>query len=231
MSTAHITITANWSQITVTIVSSPHRGHGKGHKYPPEQVEFIRDNFAGYSIAELTILFNRRFGTAFTTEQIRNAAKIRGLSTGNDGRFKPGQIPHNKGKKKWWTGGEETRFKKDHMPFNYRPVGSERVNVEGYIEIKVADPKTWKLKHRLIWEAAHGLIPRGHRVVFGDGDKANLSLDNLILVTLEQAAVMSKLGLFQFDADLTRIGVTIADLKMKITEREKGRKKAGGETD
>ena len=37
-------------------------------------------------------------------------------------------------------GCERTWFKKGHIPANYRPVGSERVNADGYIEVKVADP-------------------------------------------------------------------------------------------
>jgi hypothetical protein len=165
------------------------------------------------------------YADLITVSWVKPSRRSHGHPTGNDGRFKPGHTPHNKGKKKWWVGGEDTQFKKGRVPTNYRPVGSERVNVEGYTEVKVADPKTWKLKHRLIWEEAHGPIPRRYRVIFGDGDKSNLALDNLILVTPEQAAVMSTFGLFQADADLTRMGVTIADLKMKITDREKGSRK------
>ncbi len=37
--------------------------------------------------------------------------------------------------------------------------------------------------HVLVWEAAHGPVPKGHAVVFRDGDRANIRLDNLDLVT------------------------------------------------
>ena len=231
MNRTFIVITVNAGRVTVTNVKQRRNGPGRGHYFTPEQIAFILENFAGLGIHELTGMFNRRFGLRMMPEQIRKAAYTRGLSSGNDGRFRPGNIPFNKGKKKWYPGGEETQFKKGNIPKNSRPVGSERINSDGYTEVKTADPNQWRLKHHVIWEAEHGPIQHGHRIVFGDGDKTNLSPDNLIIVTAKQAAVMSKLGLFCADASLTRVGVTIADVKMKITERMKGRKKNDGTVD
>ena len=129
--------------------------------------------------------------------------------------FRPGYVPHNKGKKKWWTGGEETQFKTGQMPWNYKPVGSERV-VDGYTEVKIADPKTWKSKHVLIWEAANGPVPKDHVVIFGDRNKQNMSLDNLLLVSRREMAVMNKKGLISTDADLTKAGIKVAGIVMRI---------------
>lgn len=39
------------------------------------------------------------------------------------------------------------------------------------------------LKHRFLWETANGPIPKGHKVIFADGDKTNITLDNLIMVS------------------------------------------------
>lgn len=116
-----------------------------------------------------------------------------------------------------------TEFKKGHMPHNYKPVGTERISKDGYLEIKVEDPKKWKGKHILIWESAHGSIPKNHVVIFADGDKRNFNLENLILITQAQNAVMNIKGLRYDDAELTKTGITVADIYLKIGERKKNK--------
>jgi hypothetical protein len=58
-------------------------------------------------------------------------------------------------------------------------IGDERVGSRGLIEVKIA-AKRWRLKHILLWEQAHGPLPKTHVLYFADGDKFNLSLDNLV---------------------------------------------------
>ncbi|MET0752591.1 MAG: HNH endonuclease signature motif containing protein [Pyrinomonadaceae bacterium] len=60
-------------------------------------------------------------------------------------------------------------------------VGAERINNKGCVEVKVADCKFWKLKHRIVWEAAHGTLPEKAKLYFIDGNKLNCSLENLTL--------------------------------------------------
>jgi hypothetical protein len=46
---------------------------------------------------------------------------------------------------------------------------------------------TWRPKHHLVWESHHGQpIPKGHAVIFGDGNNRNFDPDNLILVSRAQ---------------------------------------------
>lgn len=110
------------------------------------------------------------------------------------------------------------------MPVNYRPVGSERVNVDDYVEIKVADPRTWVGKHTFIWEEHNGPVPKGYVVIFGDGDRRNFDPDNLILVSRKQLVRLNQKGLIQNNADLTRTAVIMVDLQQKIADRSKKRK-------
>ena len=192
------------------------------HRYTPEQVEYIRQTLPGRSHVELTKLVNAHFGTRLSVGQITGAAKNRKIRNGRDCRFQPGQISHKKGRKGIsYPGSEVTQFKPGQTPPNQRPVGSERINVDGYIEIKIADPKKWRAKHVVVWEAANGQVPPGHVLIFGDGNKRNLNLENLILVTRAQLAVMNKAGLVGIRADLTRVGATAADLIMAITQKQK----------
>ena len=89
----------------------------------------------------------------------------------------------------------ETQFKKGNVPHNWRPVGSERVNVDGYIEIKVSGPKKWMMKHRYVWQQHYGEIPKGSMVIFKDGNRLNTDIDNLMLITQGINGRLSRLGL------------------------------------
>ena len=120
------------------------------------------------------------------------------------GWFKPGQAAFNKGRKGVFLGGaaaEACQFKNGHTPWNYQPVGSERVNSCGYVDLKVADPNKWKSKHAVIWEKHNGPAPRGQVVIFGDGNKRNFDLNNLILVLRVQLAVLNRKKLIQNDVN------------------------------
>ena len=110
-------------------------------------------------------------------------------------RFKKGHTPANKGKRDWQFRSPEaiarvtmTQFKPGHQPHNTKSVGYERINDDGYIMIKVEEGKKMVLKHRWVWEQAHGVIPRGYNIMFRDGNRLNCSLDNLELVSRAEAA-------------------------------------------
>lgn len=103
-----------------------------------------------------------------------NRAGRTGDGRGAHTRFQPGQTPWNKGTS-YRPGGRcaETQFKPGQRPHTWRPVGSYRVNADGYLDRKVSDtgypPRDWVGVHRLVWIAANGPIPRGHVVVFRPG--------------------------------------------------------------
>jgi hypothetical protein len=84
-----------------------------------------------------------------------------------------------------WYRGKENKgqpFKKGHRPKNSKPLGAERLTDYGYVQVKVAhNPSTWRLKHLMAWEAAHGPLPSGHKIEFIDGNRQNICLENLRL--------------------------------------------------
>ena len=128
----------------------------------------------------------RTMGLKAPLERIRLAGKL-GTNHPNAvaHRFKKGSIPPNKGKKmspEVYEKVKETMFKKGKSPVNHREVGSERINVDGYIEIKVAEPNRWKLKHRIIWEQVNGEIPKGYNVQFKNHNPKDCQIENLYLI-------------------------------------------------
>jgi hypothetical protein len=105
-------------------------------------------------------------------------------------RFVKGQIPPNKGQKMDDRVKEKvarTFFVKGHQPHNHKPVGSERWS-KGYLQVKVAEPRRWLAKHRVIWEEVNGPVPPHHIVRFKDRDTTNFAMENLELVHRGQHA-------------------------------------------
>ena len=101
-------------------------------------------------------------------------------------RFSKGHIPDNKGKRmspEVYAQVQRTMFKKGHRPHNHRAVGSERINVDGYIEVKVAEPNRWRVKHRIIWEQVNGAIPKGFNVQFKNHNPLDCRIENLYLIS------------------------------------------------
>lgn len=86
-----------------------------------------------------------------------------------------------------WNYGKESQgrpFKKGGRPWNTKPVGAERVTSVGFIQVKVAQPNCWRLKHLVTWEKAHGPLPEGRKIDFIDGDRQNVCLENLMLISI-----------------------------------------------
>lgn len=122
---------------------------------------------------------------------VQNRAVKLGLKkTDNVGRFGPGNPPWNKGTH-WVAGGRsaETRFKPGQLSgaaqARLKPIGFERLSKDGYLQRKVNNDlpiqRRWRNVHVLLWESANGPLPNGYAVTFKDGNKQNITLDNLQL--------------------------------------------------
>ena len=175
------------------------------------------ENIPGRTHKETAELFTKRF-RPLTHEQVTSYCKNHKIHCGNTGRFQKGHPSPTKGKKQTDYASPEgiertkkTRFKKGIIPHNTLPVGAER-NLIGYIEIKVAQPNKWMLKHRWLWEQAYGPIPEGHYIRFKDGDPMNLALDNLIMIDKETHIAMTRMQLHHPPADMFETAVLTAKL-------------------
>lgn len=200
-------------------------GSSRLRAFTTEQRQFCVEQYKKLSLDALTKAFNRKFKTEKTTKQIRAFLRNQKIKSGRTGHFDVDHVPHNKGMKGWQAGGRssETQFKKGRVAVNARPVGSERVNVDGYIEIKVAEPNVWEAKHRVIYEQAYGPIQPGFNIRFKDGDKTNLSLDNLFSVSNSTSMYMTHNGYADMPPELKETVYAISELQSKTSQRESKR--------
>jgi hypothetical protein len=195
------------------------------HIYTEEEKEYLRTQCKEYDIITLVKLFNKKFKRDKTYKAISSSLKRYGFKTGRTGRYEPGQEPANKGKRREEFMSAEgiknsslTRFKTGQEPINHRPVGSERVTVDGYIEIKIAEPRKWTHKHRVVYETAFGKIPKGMIITFLDGNKQNMELSNMNCITKAENLIMNRNKLYSKDPERTKTGVLIAKVMNKTNE-------------
>ena len=193
-----------------------------GMKYTDEMKQFILDNYKGRYNQELADLFNQKFNTNITSRTIKSYKANNKLNSGLSGKFRKGQAPHNKGKKmpkEVYEKVKHTMFAKGNVPPNHRPVGSERISKDGYIEVKVAEPNKWRLKQRVVYEEAKGKIPEGCPIIFLDGNKRNFDIDNLRCITRSELLYLNCNGLNNSN-EITETGILMARL-----DRAKNKKK------
>lgn len=154
-------------------------------KYSKEHEDFLREH-ESTSRKELTNIFNNKFKTEVSVKGLSQKCRKIGLICSNNGCFKKGSIPANKGTKGLMSS-NKTSFKRGNIPKNIKKIGSisTRKDKNGslYMHIKIAEPRKWQMLHVYIWESKYGKIPKGHCVIFKDKNTLNTSLDNLMLIS------------------------------------------------
>ena len=196
------------------------KGKRKQHKWTNEEKEYLESIVKNNSYKEITKKMNDRFNCDFSEGQIKGAITRNKLVTGRDVHFKKGSIPWNKGLS-YMPNNKETRFQKGNIPHGHREVGEERIDKYGYVQIKVAEPNKWDLKHRVIYKEHYGEIPDGYNIIFADGNKMNFDIDNLIAVSKSEMLILNNNNLRFEDKELTKVGVNIAKVIDKAKKRNK----------
>lgn len=203
----------------------------------PEYDEFLRGFVPGHSCVEITDEFDRRFGIRLRVNQLKNREVVLGIRQGTvGGRFAPGSVPPNKGKKLTDYVKDEAKlanirrcqFKKGEEAHNECPIGTERVSRDGYIEVKVpkedAEDRAngwWRAKHRVIWERANGRkLQKGESVMFADRDMRNFDPENLVMVTQAQRLYINRHKIPYRDAESLRTAIAMAKLNEAIVTAE-----------
>lgn len=185
-----------------------------------EEKEYLFSVAKGKTRKELAIIMTEQFGDKYriyTKQSVDKILKYNHIKTGIPPRYQKGYTPHNKGVKGWTT---EKSFKKGRTPYNKKPIGYEYIRQDGLISIKVDQPNKWMLKQVFIWELYYGKKPKGHKLIFADGDKTNCEINNLILVTEKELMKVAKNGMICSDAEVTKAGVNLVKLINLIKEKE-----------
>lgn len=106
----------------------------------------------------------------------------------------------------------KTMFKKGHNPQNKLEVGAERICRDGYTYVKVSDsPNKWVAKHHIVWGQD---VPKGHKVIFIDGNKRNFEPSNLRIVS--NAEMMKMNTMLRFPLELQNTLRAIKKLQRTI---------------
>lgn len=172
-------------------------------KFSPEQLDRLKEIYPTTLTANIARIFNCSIFTVYNAahrlklrkdiEFIRRNAAEQSANPEHGGRrcrFQKGQPPANKGRKQSEfmspdaiARSRATCFKKGHTPQNHKPMGYERINRDGYIEVKIREPNVFKAKHRIVWEQHNSKIKPGNNVQFHDSNRRNCDIGNLYLIS------------------------------------------------
>ena len=197
-------------------------------KYGDDIIEFIRNHVKMFTDKEIAQMVSQQWNMKVTESAITNLKAKHNIKSGvRRGCFPKGHEPINKGTKGMFNvGGNKTSFKKGQAPLNWVPVGTERINTDGYVMVKVKEDghygQRWKLKSRIIYEEHLGRkLKRSEKIMYLDGNPLNLAIDNLKLITDKENAVMNKSRLRFNDAELTEVGLKVARIKMAMSQKKR----------
>ena len=186
-----------------------------------EQEQYLIANYATTSNTDLAKILGKnnadrvmakafRLGLKKSKEFLSEQRK----TLGQNGQFKKGLIPHNKGKKlsdATKAKLAKTMFKSGDRPHNALPVGAESEDKDGYLMVKIAEPNVWRYKHHIAFGEP---VLKGHKVIFLDGNKYNFERDNLQLVS--NAELMLKNTMHRYPPELVRLLKTLNKLKKRV---------------
>ena len=157
---------------------------GRAIEYSEAELLWIRGH-RDWPRREAHAAFVERFGRDdVSLSNFTSLCKRKGWMTGRSGQFVKGQEPMNAGKPMT----AETRAKVSHTWFRkgerrgvatklYKPIGTERISKDGYLERKIHDgmplQSRWRAVHLIRWEEVNGPVPDGHALKCLDGDRRN----------------------------------------------------------
>lgn len=198
------------------------------HKWTEEEIEFVREVYPYHENKEIVKMIKEKFGFDVTTrnlQNVRNKYKIPKKVIPNSGCYRKGDEPWNKGKGMSDEVKEKVKgtwFKKGQIPKNHKPVGSTRIDRDGYKLIKIAEPNKWVLYHRHLYERAHGeKLKKNEAIIFADGDKTNFAIENLVKVSRANLLYLNNKKLIFDDPELTKTGVNVSKVAEKINKLER----------
>lgn len=200
---------------------------------PRELDAWIRKHVKGKTTHELAEMAQAE-GWQITRLQLRSYMQRNAIKSGVNCQYKKGNDPYTKGKK--WEeymspealeNAKKCLYPKGHVSENKLPLGTITKTKDGYLLIKVKEKggqwDRWALLHRVLWEQANGPIPPGMMITFLDGNKDNVSLENLALISLAENAILRTKGYRSSNPEITQAGITTAKISIAI-KKKRGKK-------
>lgn len=169
---------------------------GRDIRYSGLELAWLEENRL-LPISEYHHAFCDIFGRNVSAQNLHALRKRRGWKTGRTGQFTKGSEPVNKGKPcapgtgALHPNAVATQFKKGHGRSGcavdlYKPIGTERISKDGYLERKIHDgmplQSRWRAVHLIEWEAINGPVPKGSCLKCCDGDRTNTAASNWTLI-------------------------------------------------
>ncbi len=203
-----------------------------GKYFTKEEESYLKENYPHMNTSSIAEHLGRNIFSVYNKAYVMGLKKTEGYlqseasgrlkgNVGINSRFKKGQTPWNKGKKmttEQYEKAAPTMFRKGNKPHNTKYDGYISVRKSRkipYAWIRVSEGK-FRLLHRVLWERYNGRIPKGYNVVFKDGNQANISLDNLELVS--DSELMNRNNLQRYPEDIKKLILANAKLKREINK-------------
>lgn len=167
--------------------------------YTDEMKAWIIENYPKSGTAEEKAEeFNSIFGTNKNGQAIKEMARLLGVSLSEEALK------------------DYKQKSKEHIcNFNRTVRAAKPGHVgrpsNGYLLVKLENGE-WLSQGRYEYEKHYGKVPKNHNVIFLDGNRNNVSKENLMAIPVKLTAIMSANKFWSSDPELTKTGVVYCNL-------------------
>lgn len=161
-------------------------------RFTPEANEYLKQNGWNYTSRELSKKMLEMFGVKVAKQTVTDQLRRLGINRGPCYR-PPGYV--------------ESCCK---------PVGSERIDKNRTVMVKVAQPNEWKPKALVVMN----YNPRTHQVIYLDGNSLNVEPENMVVVSKRVHARLAKNGWLNKSREITLTGIKWSELLYVLKEME-----------
>lgn len=170
-----------------------------GIKYTQEFYNFMKQNAKNYTLNELIVLTKEKFNIDTTKETLYTILRRKNI--------KP-------------------KFKYPNLSHSNKPteIGTIVIDSHNLLKIKTA-PHKWEYLQRKIYEDYYNIkLPNNMHVVFLDNNTRNFNIENLKAVSNRCSAMLGgRRKLKSTNPEITKLGIEIAKLKLKINDINKNK--------
>lgn len=145
-----------------------HKPRVNNRHYTEEQIEWLTENLPKYGRKETCRMFNERFNESRSVRSMKSFTAMYGVKVDE-------QV---------WKGFATKNVNKNKL----KEIGTERID-HGRPVVKVGGCD-WRYKNRLVYEEAHGKIPKGCAVIHLDNDPLNCDISNLKAVPKDRLGAL-----------------------------------------